>query len=305
VSISAAIKSVADESRMRIVNLLSLGSFNVQELTQLLGSSQSTISHHLKNLQAAGVLRGKKDGTWSYFSISQQTPEGALALELVEKVAAEEGSLFDLDMAAARELLNHRRDKSKTLFDSLADSWHHLREETHGRAILLDEVAKQIPDGVRVLDLGCGSGALLERIMPRDGGTIGVDSSPAMLEQARKMVGSKGDVDLRLGLLQHLPIADEDVDLAVAFMVLHHVPELEPALLDAHRALSCGGKLMIVDRNQYDSKLMQERFGEQWIDFSTKQLEDMVRASGFTNIDCKSLGGSDEAFVMTGVKDLS
>lgn len=290
---------------MRIVNLLSLGSFNVQELTQVLGASQSTISHHLKNLQAAGVLRGKKDGTWSYFSLSQQTPEGALARDLVEKVVAEEGSPFDQDMAAARELLNQRRDKSKTLFDSLADSWHHLREETHGRAILLDEVSRQIPDGVRLLDLGCGSGALLERIVPRTGSTIGVDSSPAMLEQARKMAGSKGDIDLRLGLLQHLPVADEDVDLAVAFMVLHHVPELELALLDAHRVLNCGGKLMIVDRNQYDSKLMQERFGEQWVDFSIKQLEDMVRAAGFKDIQSRGLGGSEDAFVMTGIKDLS
>ncbi|NDC39648.1 MAG: class I SAM-dependent methyltransferase, partial [Proteobacteria bacterium] len=112
----------------------------------------------------------------------------------------------------------------------------------------LDELASRIPEDEILLELGCGSGALFEKILPRAAATIGVDSSPAMLEQARKVAG-KDKVDLRLGLLEHLPVADESVDRAVAYMVFHHVAEIERALADTLRVLRPGGTLMLVERS--------------------------------------------------------
>jgi SAM-dependent methyltransferase len=302
-SLSAAIRSIADESRMRIVHLLTLGSFNVQELTSVFGTSQSTISHHLKSLQAAGVLRGRKDGTWSYFSIASQTPEGLLARELSEKVATEEGTPYSDDLTQGRELLNRRRDKSKLLFDSLAHSWPELRQEAHGNVSFLDELASRIPTDEILLELGCGSGALFEKLLPRSAATIGVDSSPAMLEQARKVTG-KDKVDLRLGLLEHLPVADESVDRAVAYMVLHHVAEIERALADTLRVLRPGGTLMLVERSAYNSAAMRERFGEQWVDFSAEQLRELVASAGFRDVVQEELGGNKEAFLLMAKKSL-
>ena len=302
-SLSAAIRSIADESRMRIVHLLTLGSFNVQELTGVFGTSQSTISHHLKNLQASGVLRGRKDGIWSYFTLASDSPEGRLARDLSLQVAAAENNPYSEDLSKGRELLNRRRDKSKLLFDSLAHSWSELRKEAHGNVSFLDELASRIPDDEILLELGCGTGALLEKILPRSGTSIGVDSSPAMLEQARKVAG-KDKVDLRLGLLEHLPVADESVDRAVAYMVFHHVAEIERALADTLRVLRPGGTLMLIERSAYNSAAMRERFGEQWVDFSAEQLGEFVAAAGFTDVVREELGGHKEAFLLIAKKSL-
>ncbi|NDC39927.1 MAG: class I SAM-dependent methyltransferase, partial [Proteobacteria bacterium] len=154
------------------------------------------------------MLRGRKDGIWSYFTLASDSPEGRLARDLSLQVAAAENNPYSEDLSKGRELLNRRRDKSKLLFDSLAHSWSELRKEAHGNVSFLDELASRIPDDEILLELGCGTGALLEKILPRSGTSIGVDSSPAMLEQARKVAG-KDKVDLRLGLLEHLPVADE------------------------------------------------------------------------------------------------
>lgn len=304
-SLSAAIRSVADESRMRIVHVLTLGSFNVQELTGIFGSSQSTISHHLKTLQSAGVLRARKDGTWSFFSLSAQSPEGALARELSLKVATEEGAPYSDDAAKGRELLNQRRDKSKLLFDSLAGDWDKLREEAQGNVSFLGELAAHIPKDRILLELGCGSGALLAKILPRGGATIGVDSSPAMLAQARKRGGSKDKLDLRLGLLEHLPVADDSVDMAVAYMVFHHVAEIEHALADTLRVLRPGGELVLIERSSYNSAAMRERFGEHWVDFSPEQLGEFVSAAGFTDVVRTELGAAGEAFLISAKKSLA
>src|SRR5690606_34972318 len=147
-----------------------------------------------------------------------------------------------------QNILAGRRERAREYFDAVADRWNKIRDAACMHGSLIDELATRIPAEGALLELGCGSGALLERILPRKDETIGVDYSHAMLAEARKSLGKNAaKVDLRLGYLEHLPVPDQSVDIAAAFMVFHHVAEPREALRDVRRVLRKGGRLIAID----------------------------------------------------------
>lgn len=77
VATASLFKALADPQRVRIVNLLAAAGqpVCVCELTGPLGIAQPTVSHHLKKLTAAGLLRREQRGTWAYYSIDRQAME--------------------------------------------------------------------------------------------------------------------------------------------------------------------------------------------------------------------------------------
>ena len=102
-------------------------------------------------------------------------------------------------------------------------------------------------EGMRVLDVGCGTGAQLKRYLDVGCQISGVDSSPAMLQRARARLGA--DADLRLASAQSLPYPDERFDLILASLMLH---ELEPAaretvLTEMIRVLAPDGRILVTD----------------------------------------------------------
>jgi ArsR family transcriptional regulator len=79
--------------------------------------------------------------------------------------------------------------------------------------------------------------------------TIAVDNSPAMLELAKRRISdvSSNNVQLRLGDLERLPLYDGEVDLALAFLMLHHLADVPAALAEIRRVLRPGGQLLVVE----------------------------------------------------------
>lgn len=300
------LKALADESRLRMIRILSFGYFNVQELTAIMDLSQSTISHHLKVLQREELTRVHKEGTWAYYSLIQFPDESSISriihgfLSRAEQ--KESGSLkqvFLRDRIEAEKLLSLRREQSHRFFESVAGQWRQMREEAHGSTSFMEALIKKIPETAAVLDLGCGSGALLELLLPRPGQTIGVDYSQKMLEEAKHNLGDRtGNLDLRLGYLEHLPLGDQSVDVAIAYMVLHHVPNPEEAIRDAFRVLKNGGILHIVDLRKHDNEYMRERFADLWLGFNPAHVEEWASSTGFELVEEHSYAHTDEVFYL-------
>lgn len=303
-------KCLSDESRLRIIAVLNHGIFNVQELTSILGLSQSTISHHLKTLQSCNIVKSEKDGTWAYYTLRRDNtsaPSYRAAsgfLELLGDPAVGtidemiKGDLKSVEMVQAR-----RRDKAKTFFDSVAPEWKHLRTEAQGDTSYMDELIRYLPSYADILELGCGSGALLERILPRKGKTIGVDYSEAMLDAARSTLGSlaKG-VDFRLGYLEHLPIGDASVDLTVTCMVLHHLTNPREAIKDTWRVLKPGGEFLVVDLVKHEREEMREKYADLWLGFDPAEFQAWLAEEGFRDTEVKILGKNQEVFLLKSVK---
>jgi ubiquinone/menaquinone biosynthesis C-methylase UbiE len=303
--ISDTYKALADESRLRLLHILSKGQFNVQELTSILGSGQSTVSHHLKILSAAGLLSAQKQGTWVYYSLNLNSPaslaqqSAALFLERLKEPSAEQ-EMFLQDVESTNELLSKRRDQARNFFESVANKWHDMRDEAQGSEPFFDLVASRIPKHATLLDLGCGSGAFFEHVLPRPGKSIGVDYSQGMLTEAKQRLGAKAaEVDFRLGYLEHLPIGDESVDYMVCYMVLHHVAVPPDAIHDAFRVLKPGGKFIVVDLMRHQNERMRERYADLWLGFDPEEVKDWAFSEGFAESKLEVLGQKKDVFIVT------
>lgn len=305
----SAYKALADETRLRIVAALARGPLNVGELTEITGLSQPTVSHHLKTLQSAAIVDVHRNGTWAFYSLALEQ-DGAVAkivkdlLDLLEHGG--EGVSTPLllrDKQKLEETIRNRREQSHRYFEKVAQDWETFREEVSGAESYLDLMVSLIPKSGTLLELGCGTGPLLARLPKRSGATIAVDSSNAMLEYARSnLKRSPNKVDLRLGFLEHLPIGDDSVDIAVSNMVIHHIASPLEVLRDTHRVLKPGGTLQLIDLSKHDKEFKREQFAHLWLGFDKKELRAWCRQAKFENVEITSLGEGGEAFLLSATK---
>lgn len=310
--LASQFKAVADESRLRLLGVLSRGSFTVQDLTGIVGLSQPTISHHLKVLQSCGLVKTRREGTWNYASlVSAANGDGSqplltCVLDLLKKEQKSPlASTVERDLNAAEKILAARRADSHAWFESVAGQWREIRDQSHGPAHLhLEQLAAFIPRNGVLVELGCGSGALLEHLLPRDGTTIGVDYSEAMLSEARRNLGDRAaNVDLRLGYLEHLPLPDHAVDFAVACMVMHHVAEPRTVFREVRRVLKPKGGLVISDLVRHDDERMREKGGDLWLGFEPEEFRAWLQESGFSIRSAARSGAKQEAFTILAVAE--
>ncbi|CTP83449.1 biotin synthase [Xanthomonas translucens pv. arrhenatheri] len=105
--------------------------------------------------------------------------------------------------------------------------------------------------GQRVLDAGCGSGRYLLHALQRHAAhATGVDLSPQMLGRAARELDAAGAGNrytLREGSLDALPVAAAAADLSICALAVGHLPQLQPALAELHRATRPGGSVLCSD----------------------------------------------------------
>ena len=313
--LSELYKCMADDSRLRLLHILSHGQFNVGELTAILSLSQPTVSHHLKVLERAGLVDSQKQGTWAYYTSAflgsgtdeednTDSPQALVNKNFLDILSLSAGvngfsEIITKDKSAIEETLTARRDRSRKFFDSVASKWKDIRAELGSAEQYLDEVIQRVPSDASFLDLGCGSGALLERALPRDTGeTFAVDYSEAMLKEARSLLGERASlVDFRLGYLEHLPFGDDTIDFAVAYMVFHHLPDPRLALKDIRRVLKPQGSLLVVDLLRHEREEMRDTHADLWLGFEPDGIAKWANELGFSVAERKNF--DEEVFLLT------
>jgi len=278
------LKALSDETRLRLVNVLHLYELNVTELTAVLDQGQSRVSRHLKILADSGLLTFRRDGLWVFYSAIRQGP-GTELIGLLLNLGGDDPTLKqDLDRAA--RVLAERAWARQVFFKNIAGQWESLRREVLGGFDLNAEVLSRLPEGGAVVDLGCGTGDVLQAMLPRVSQAIGVDSSPQMLELAqRRFQKERTPVSLRIGELEHLPLSDGEVDFAVASLVLHHLSDPLAGLKEARRVLRPGGALVVIDFEKHSSEVMRSRYGDHWLGFSPERLAGWLEEAGFRVVE--------------------
>jgi SAM-dependent methyltransferase len=106
--------------------------------------------------------------------------------------------------------------------------------------------------GQTVLDLGSGAGIdcfLAAGAVGPTGSVIGVDMTPEMIARARKNAAAVGlgNIEFRLGEIEHLPVTDGTVDVVISNCVVNLVPDKHRAFSEAYRVLAPGGRIMVSD----------------------------------------------------------
>ncbi|HJV64216.1 MAG TPA: metalloregulator ArsR/SmtB family transcription factor [Geomonas sp.] len=282
------LKALADPCRLRLVAVLLRGEFTVQELTRMLAMGQSRISRHLKILTEAGVLSVKRQGTWSYYRAGDDNRFFAAIRPAFEEELEHLPERRD-DMAALASVLEERRRRSQEFFDTHARQWDSLSRTMLPVPEYLDRLVALVPAVSTLVEIGVGTGSLLQDLAGRAHEVIGVDHSPAMLDQARRRLSAVGlpGVDLRLGEMTHLPFGDGGAACVVANMVLHHAADPQSVLREIARVLQPGGNLVIADLSRHEREWVREQLADQWLGFEEEELQAWMKGAGLEVAECQ------------------
>lgn len=273
-------KALADDTRLRLANVLNRRELNVNELMTILDMGQSRISRHLKILSSAGLLSWRRDGLWVFYTVVEQGPGRRFIDATLPFVADDELFRADRDMAAS--VMEERSRKTSQFFNAIAEDWDQLSRDILGAVDLPAAIVGHMPQGGVAADLGCGTGHVLEHMLERASSVIGVDGSARMLELARRRLCADADrISLRIGDLEHLPLRDAEADFVSMTMVMHHLSSPASALEEARRVLRPGGLLALSDFDRHDTEAMRVSYGDRWLGFSRESLESFLQKAGF------------------------
>jgi ubiquinone/menaquinone biosynthesis C-methylase UbiE len=243
-------QALADPTRLRIVALLRLMELSVGELAQVLGQSQPRVSRHLKILADAGVLERRKEGSWVFLTLTDEDrtqPMFALIDGWADRATQ---ALFATDAARTETIRAERAEAANRYFASHAEVWDqirslHVAESEVERAI--DRALRPQPLG-RLVDIGTGTGRMIELFGPRASQAVGIDRSSEMLRLARVKLEAAGIASsLRQGDMYALPLPDRSADSVIIHQVLHYAHSPATAIAEAARVLAPGGTLLVVD----------------------------------------------------------
>lgn len=288
------LKAAADHNRLRLLRILARGTFSVAELTEILGLGQSTVSKHLRVLSDAGLVEAKRAGTWAFYSLRSRHGD-AFDGRLLELLQGELGNGVDGDAAAVDRVLAHHRRTTSEFFKKTAPKWDRVRDELLGPPEHLDRLVELAGSGGTVVDLGTGTGVLLERLAEASEQVIGVDASAEMLEEANRRVAKDGvrNTDLRLGALEHLPLSDGEADTMVANLVLHHVSEPPAVFREIRRGLARDGRLVIAALGEHDDESFWRSVGARWPGFRPAEVQKWLESAGFSDVRTETRPAGD------------
>ncbi len=281
----ADLEAAGEETRLRILCLLEEAELTVSELVAILGQSQPRVSRHLKLLVEAGLAARQREGAWAFFRLADAG--GAFARDLVRRIDRADPVLAgDRDrLEVARET---RRRQAAAYFAEQAADWDRIRalhapEERVETALLSMIGDKPFRS---LLDLGTGTGRMLELLAPRAARAVGVDQSAAMLALARSRIDQAGlrNVQLRQGDIYAPPVERDGYDLIVIHQVLHFLDDPARALNEAARALSPGGRLAVVDFGAHDQEFLRSDFAHRRLGFALSEIEAFLKEAGLVAV---------------------
>ena len=278
-----SLKAIAESSRFRILALLASSSLTVSDLTAILGQSQPRVSRHLKLLMEAGLIQRYQEGSWAYFHLSDDPFLRGLVGELVGQLDA-----GDQVVGRDRERLEHIKDERRAVaadyFSRNAESWDEIRS-LHAPD---EAVEKALKDAVgaapfqSMLDLGTGTGRLLELFAPQFVRGVGVDMSREMLAIARANFdrASLTNVQVRHGDIYAPPVDRESFDLITIHQVLHYLDDPARAIAEAARLLRPAGRLIIVDFAPHGLEFLRDKHAHVRFGFSDEQIAGWLKDAG-------------------------
>src|SRR5437667_125647 len=296
----AALRAVAETTRLRLLALCARGELTVSELAQILGQSQPRVSRHLKLLCEAGLLDRFREGSWVFYRLASGGAASALSRHLVAALSEGDETLA-LDLQRLAAIKRQRAELAAAYFRDNAAHWHKIRslyvEEREVEAALTEIIAAAAPDDL--LDIGTGTGRMLEILGPRVGHALGVDQSREMLAVARvnlERAGLENGI-VRLGDMYQLPLPDACFDAIVIHQVLHYAERPAEAIAEAARVLRPDGVVIVVDFAPHTLEFLREEHAHRRLGFAEAEIADWCRAAGLDPAPARQLPGDPLAVV--------
>jgi ArsR family transcriptional regulator len=286
-------RALADATRLRILALVRRMELSVGELAQVLGQSQPRVSRHVKILTDAGLAERRKEGSWVFVALGPDRVVQPLfaALDAWDGEGAEHAA----DLARLVAVRNDRAAAAAAWFEGHAGEWDAIRSlhiaESEVEAAMAALVG-DAPVGVLV-DIGTGTGRMLELFGDRANEALGIDRSSEMLRLARAKLHDRANTELRQADLYRLPLRDGEADLAILHHVLHFAEAPDLAIAEAARVLGPGGRLLIADFAPHGREELRQRDAHTRLGFSDEQVRGWFEASGLSAARTETLEGGE------------
>jgi len=281
----AALRAAAEPTRLRLLALAARGAFCVTELTDILGQSQPRLSRHLKLLCESGMVAREREGANVWFALPTG-PHGALAREIVHHLAPDD-AILEADRRQAARVLAERARAANERFRRQGSDWDEMRALDLPAPAVEAALLSLVPDDeqIRLLDIGTGTGRVLELLAPRVAQGLGVDASKTMLALARARLARTGlaHCAVRLADMYRLPLADASFDLAVLQMVLHYAEHPASVLAEAARVLRPDGRLIVIDLAHHERDDIAAKLAHRWPGYSDAAMAELLTAAGLSN----------------------
>ena len=272
----ASLRAAAEPTRLRLLALAARGAFCVMEFTEILGQSQPRLSRHLKLLCDSGLLDRVREGTNVWFALPTG-PEGDLARDLIVRLPTDDPTLEADRRQAARVLAERAREASDSFRRQGAD-WDEMRALDLPAQAVEQALLTLIPDSDRLLDVGTGTGRVLELLAPRICQGLGVDASKAMLALARTRLSGEqfAHCAVRQADMYRLPLANAAFDTVVLQMVLHYAEDPPGVIAEAARVLRRGGRLIVIDLVAHNRTDLSGKLAHRWPGFSEPAMAQLL-----------------------------
>lgn len=298
------LKAAAESSRLRILALLARGDLTVSDLTEILGQSQPRVSRHLKLLMEAGLIGRYQEGSWAFFRLSDNEGARDFVNGLVSGLSAGDPQI-ERDLERLAGVKRKRQERAAAYFSANAASWDRLRS-LHVPDDAVETAIRKLV-GKRpfhsMLDLGTGTGRLLEILAPLYRRGIGIDMSREMLAVARANLDRAGvhHAQVRQGDIYSPPVERDAFDLVTIHQVLHYLEDPQAAIREAARTLRPSGRLVVVDFGAHGLEFLREAHAHVRLGFTDRQIADWFAEAGLDleqTLEFEPRGGGEPALTV-------
>ncbi|WP_431270876.1 ArsR/SmtB family transcription factor [Dankookia sp. P2] len=287
----AQLRAAAEPTRLRLLALCARGAFCVTDLCEVLGQSQPRLSRHLKLLVEAGLLERVPEGANAYFQVPA---DAGLVHQLLARLP-EDDQMLAADRRQAARLAAERAREASDSFRRHGADWDEMRALGLPAEAIEAALLAALPEKPgRVLDIGTGTGRLLELLAGRAEAALGVDASRDMLALARARLterGLGGHCAVRQADMYRLPLPDAGFDVVALQMVLHYAEDPAAALAEAARVLRPDGLLLVVDLAAHERGELLEHHAHRWPGFDDAGMAGWLGAAGCAGLPPVEIDG--------------
>ena len=277
------LRAAGEGTRLRLLSLLSDGEHSVKDLTEILGQSQPRVSRHLKLLADAGLVTRNAEGAWAYYGLAPNGAGGDLARWLIGRLAPDDPDRVR-DLKRLEAVRAAQQAQAAAYFAKVAESWD-MQRSLHVPEAAVEAAILEAMKGRKVnllIDLGTGTGRMLELLADHYRRGIGIDSSREMIAVARSKLAAAavGHAQIRLGDIADLDASAGEADVIVIHQVLHYFDDPGKVIAQARRALKPGGEIFVVDFAPHELEFLRTQHAHRRLGLSEAQMAGWAKAAG-------------------------
>jgi len=290
----ASLRAAAEPTRLRILALCARTELTVSELMRILDQSQPRVSRHLKLLVEAGLLERFQEGSWVFHRAAREGLGGRVLLHLSDLMPTNDPVVLgDADQLA--RIKKERADAAAAYFRANAAGWDRLRSLHVDDAEVERAILSMLPDaGIDdFLDVGTGTGRMLELMAPRIGHGVGIDTSRDMLAVARTNLdrGAHAHCQVRQANMYQMTLPNKSFDAAVIHQVLHFADDPARAIAETARVLRPGGLLLVADFAPHREESLRDEHEHRRLGFADAEIGGWFAEAGLETRRIRHLDG--------------